>query len=652
MKAPGLCAVIRRCAGCGLSWPARDAEAPVLQAGQRWQLQVRLKRPHGWHNPGGFDYQTWLFQQGIHGVGTVNPAGAMRQGDNPLLVDSWRDRLSAYLVRHWSGQLANEGIFRALLLADKRGISPEQWELFRRTGTLHLLVISGLHIGLVAAIGYYLGCLLAGLSGGPIQRIAPPIAFVLAAGYSALAGFSLPTQRALLMTAVLMLALLWRRRLPGRLVLASAVAGCLVLDPLALFNPSFWLSFSAVFALMFSSLGRWPSDRGLWRAQWVACIGLMPVLMASFGEYSLIAPLANIWMVPVFSLIIVPACLCLLLVSLCLPAPALWGWQRLDELLGVVLTPLAAMAGAPALPAPGQLTGWIVVLLSGAVVLLLLPTLLRLRLPALILVLALFMHRPEPPEWRVTVLDVGQGLAIVIQVETRVLVYDLGADFGEGAHLAGQVVLPFLRSQGMAHIDRLILSHADNDHAGAWPSVIDSLPVARVDAGEPVPGLAARDCHREPAWQWQQVQFRYLRVAPGVAEAWSGNNASCVLQVHFPQLTLLISGDIERNREQLLVRHYAGRLAADVLVAPHHGSKTSSSWPLLRRTTPELAIFSAGYRNRFNHPAEDVLDRYRALGSRIMRTSEYGAIHIEPEAKQGWIVKTHRGLNRRYWLTD
>lgn len=634
-----------------LLWPQTLAIPTALEAGQRWRLPVKLKRPSGWYNPGSFSYQSWLFQQGIDASGYVlaSPAAQLLT-INPFSLDRQRQLFSAALDRQWFSSLSQSGLLKALILGDKRQISAEQWQWLRTTGTIHLVVVSGLHVGLIAAVSFFLARQICAFFGQQYYRLPWLCAASMAGLYSLMAGFGLPTQRALLMTLIVLVAS-WRQRYqPMRQVFISTLTLCLLLDPLAPVSSSFWLSFIAVAILLVFCSGRWPAANAAWRAQWVVFIGLMPALLFSYGQLSWVAPIANLWMVPLFCLLIVPASLVLALCGWLLPVSwSLFCWQLLDQLLQWTVYLLQALAAWPMLSITGlhQLWQWLLLLLC--VPALLLPTVLRLRLPALLILAVLLLRPVQPEQWRVTVLDVGQGLSVLVQIEGYNLLYDLGADFGEGFHLAGQVVLPTIRSLGVNTVDRLILSHADNDHAGAWAWVLDQLPVTRVDSGEPIPGLASHSCHRQSQWAAAGVVFRYMSLPPEAGS--SGNDHSCVLMIEFPQMRLLLAGDIERHREQRLVDYWQQDLHSDVLIVPHHGSISSSSWPWLRRVAPQLAIVSAGYRNRFGHPSPQVVARYHAIGIDLVNTADAGAIILTPEDEH-WQWQQWRKTRPRYWLRN
>ena len=644
--------------GLSLSW--RDA--PQLLPGQRWQLDVKLRRPHGLMNPGGFDYQTWLTENGIGGVGHV-----LARGENHLLgrdnlsADYWRWQVARYLDSRLQG-LASAPLLKALLIADRRDIPQRQWQLFRRHGIIHLMVISGLHIGLVSGLVFAvvrLCILAAGVTACP-DRVAAVAAVLAALLYCLAAGASLPTRRALVMVVTFMVMLILRREPVSSGGLLLALLLCLVGDPLAVCSASFWLSFAAVFVLMAGLTGRIHAParlRTVLRSQWLVFAGMIPVLALSFGQLALDSPLVNLAAIPLFSLAVVPMDLLALLLSRPLPVFARQMWSWADTLLGWLLQWLhtldralpQALVPLPSVPAP------LAVLAVMGSLLLIAPRGMPLRYLGAPLLLALFCYRPPAPaegELNLDVLDVGQGLSVVIETAEHVLVYDVGARFQlDKRHyfsMAEAALVPFLRSRGIDRVDTLVLSHGDNDHAGGWPELLDALPVSRVYAGEPIPRLPSSDCHRQRAWRWDGVDFRFLSVPlPANAPA---NNHSCVLQVSAGGYRFLLPGDIEEPVEKALVRHFHGELASAVLVAPHHGSDSSSSWALLKAVEPQQVVFSAGYRNRFGHPHRQVLRRYRVFNTSQHNTSVDGEVEFRLRANKLLTPTHYRDRVQHYWL--
>lgn len=619
-----------------LTWYRPPEWTASLDQGARLRLQVRLKRPRGFVNPGAFDYHLWQLRQGL------GASGYVRAGDhNRLLAPvsySARARLRQWLEGF---ELSQGDLLRALLLGDRSAISPQRWTLLRHTGTSHLVAISGLHIGLVAGFAYLLGLGLGRLLAlvWPLRAFVPACALAALAGaaYSALAGFSLPTQRALVMLLVLLLARLGGRQLGAATLLSVALAAVVLLDPLAFYDAGFWLSFGAVATLMLVYSGRRsnrnaPLPLRLWRPQWVIFIGLMAPLLLLFGEQPLLSPLANFIAIPVVSLLVVPA---LLLAALAgAVSQSLAGAMLLiaDTILAGLFGLLEAAAEfLSPLRYTHSLSLWSAPLIVLAVVGLLLPRPLRLQpLAVLLLLIALWLPPAPPPKLEVTVLDVGQALAVVVRAEDNTLVYDTGLHFSERFDTGRDIIADYLARQGVKTIDRVIVSHAHADHAGGVAGLLDAMPVNKLLIGEPLKNqehlpLHGKNCHGVPPWQWGGVHFSFV---PAPTHA-SGNNASCVLQINFRRQTLLLTGDMDAERESAVLQsiHRQGD-PVRLLLAPHHGSRHSSSGTFARRVAAEHVIFSTGYRNRHGHPHPQTLKRYQQAGSQLYNTAGDGAIQF------------------------
>ncbi len=637
-------------------------DAPPMRAGERWQLRVRLKKPHGRVNPAGFDYERWLFAEGIGATGYVRSAPSNRRlrVAGVWLWQSLRGRAAAALKRlpFDPGQLA---LLRALALGDRSAMSAEQWQLLQRTGTSHLLAISGLHIGLVAGLVFVLvqrGWRWLGAARWlAAPRAAALSALVAAFAYALLSGFQVPAQRAALMTALWMAALLTTGAAQPWRVLALALWAVLLLHPLAVLGAGFWLSFSAVAVLLFLSLGwhgRPPRWRQALRLQLALVAAITPLVWLWFGQAPLAAPLANLVAVPWVGLLLVPP---LLLGVLLLPlAPALaqiplqlavWSLQGLWRFLET----LAAAGGNLMwqMPAVGPAT---LGLLALAVVIATAAATTGQRALAILLILPLLTApspRPARGDFWLTLLDVGQGLALVIETRDHVLVYDAGPAFDGGFDSGRDIVVPVLRRRGHKRLDRLVISHSDKDHSGGGQAVAAAFGALEVDAGEPgkIDWARANDCRRQPAWEWDDVRFHYLPLAPvrGVDNAFS-----CVLKIVAADgRSALLPGDICVATEAALVDCCRAGLAADVLIAPHHGSKSSSGEPFVAAVAPALVLFSTGYRNRFGFPAAGVVRRYARAGARTLDTASSGAVRVRVEAGQALDVQGWRPAHPRIW---
>jgi len=635
---------------------------PPLAAGARWRLRLRLKPPRGFLNPGGFDFEGWLFQRGLGATGYVRDHPANRSLGPAAGPRHALQRLRQRLHGAVAATLADSprrGLLTALALGERGTITPEQWTVLRATGTSHLVAISGLHLGLVAGLFFMLARRTWGWAGltriGPAQLAAAWLTLPLAALYAGLAGFSVPTQRALLMVGVVLAALLVRRALaPGR-ALALALAGVLLLDPLAPGAVGFWLSFGAVAVILYLVAWRQPGGGRGWRWVWIQLalgLGLAPLLVVAFQQVPLVSPLANLVAVPLVGFVLVP--LVLLATLLLLPLPALGTalLQVADRLLALAWPPLQACAGWPlAQHGFAQPPLWLALAGCAGVLLLLAPRGLPLRLPGLVLLLPLLTFRPEAPghgaAW-VTLLDVGHGLAVLVRTAHRVLVYDTGPAYSARFDAGSAIIVPALRRLGRDRIDALVVSHGDGDHAGGLASLRAALTVGRLIAG---PGVAAATgaeaCRAGQRWSWDGVEFTFLHPA---ADGAAGNDGSCVLRVAAAGSSLLLTGDIEAEGERRLLARAAAALRADVLQVPHHGSRTSSTPPFVAAVAPRLALISSRRDNAYGLPVAAIVDRYVAVGAEVVDSADAGAIEVRLPARPGRPeVRRARDQARRFW---
>jgi len=524
-----------------LGW-YQSREKPAL--GERWQLVVKLKRPHGYANPGGFDYERWLFQQGISATGYVRDDGRNRRlGNRPrLFTDHFRKAVADYFDTrvHPPPGLA---LIRALTIGDDGAIGAAQWDVLRATGTTHLMVISGTHISLVAGLVFWLTRRLWTRLGGwpeslPADRAAGVMALLSASCYAMLTGLGIPSRRALIMLAVGIAALLagrWSR--PGQ-VLALAVVATLVLDPQAVLANGWWLSFWAVTLIIIITAGRFGRENN-WnrvsRINGVLAIGMLPLLLMFYQQASIVAPLANLIAVPWVSLLVVPTAL---VGTVLLPVSATaggWLLQLAAAMMDILWPALSWLGGLDfALLRLHQPLAWTLVPATAGLLLLLAPRGFPGKWPGLVLLLPMLVARPPAPGtgavW-VTLLDVGQGLSTVVRTREHTLVYDAGPAFGADFDTGRAVVVPYLRSQGVGRIDALVVSHGDNDHIGGVASVLKDFPVDDVRAGIPelVTMSEARQCRQGERWRWDGVDFSVLH--PDARYYRKGNNASCVIRI-------------------------------------------------------------------------------------------------------------------------
>lgn len=622
------------------------------RAGERWTLVVRLKRPHGRANPGGYPRERNLFAGRVSGVGYVR-SGELAGPATGL--HAWRAGLARELTQRITVD-ETRGVVVALAVGERSGITHDQWELFRRTGTSHLMAISGMHIGLVAAFCALFGSLAWRMSGALCGRVPARVAGVVlalagACVYAAMAGFTLPTQRALLMLAVALGAVLLRRRTrPWRVLLLASVA-VLLHDPLAPLGAAFWLSFGAVAVIVAAVTDRRRSTR--WSAalttQWAVSLAMLPLGLLWFQQAALVSPLANLLAIPA-AMLLVPLVLCGVALLACWPAAAELVLDSAAQGLAVLLRVLNAIGQwEVALLEPGWIPGWGLLLGFVAAALLLLPRGIPGRPLAPFLLLPVLLARPERPaegELWLTVLDVGQGLAVVARTREHVLVFDTGPSYGAHLDAGAAVVAPFLRARGVRHVDRLVISHSDDDHSGGAGSLLRALPVHEVWSGEEV-SLAQpqRRCVRGQSWRWNGVSFRVIGPPAGVRR--EGNEASCVLRIDSAGASVLLTGDIEAGAETELLAS-GESLRADVLVAPHHGSESSSTPPFVAAVAPRQVVFATGYRNRWNFPRPRVVARYRRVGSSVWRTDASGAVRVRAST-DGLTIQGYRDGAARYF---
>ncbi len=615
--------------------------------GQRYDFTARLKPLHEYANPGGFDYRRWLFRHHLLATGYVRdgkPVSLGKASGPAALIDRVRHRAQARLEQALSrvrdagsGPGEDKGAGKALLLGlaigDRSGLDEGQWEALLATGTNHLLAISGLHVGMIAALaGLFTRVIwprLAGHSALPAQWVGAAAAVAAAWGYALVAGLSIPTLRAALMLTILLLGVLGRRR--WRLFDLWLVAFVLVIaiDPFAPLDMGFWLSFAAVLLILAVIRGRarWTGLVGLVRLQWLLMLGLLPLTWWLFDRVAFASLPANLLAVPLVSILLTPLALFTLFLAGFSPAAAAWPALAIDHVgrwLFAVLDWLVAVFPESSIGAPAGL--WVILLVLGVGWLLMprgwpgKPLALVLLLPALLV----SPGRPPEGEFVALVMDVGQGAAVLLQTERHAMLYDTGPRWGR-FDTGEAVVLPALRSLGVSRLDRIVVSHAAGDHAGGLPAVRARYPRADIVGPEEAAYGMAEDeipgCPHGQGWRWDGVAFTLLQ-APMRSE----NDRSCVLKVEGRSGSLLLTGDIEKAAEHWLVRN--ADVAADTVMVPHHGSTSSSSAAFIEAVGAEEAVVSAGFLNRWDHPRAEVVSRWQAAGARVWRTDRDGAIWL------------------------
>jgi competence protein ComEC len=681
-------------------WSTSALPEPV-NAGERWRLRVRLKAPHGQLNPRGFDYELWLWEQGIGAVGYVRtgakdpaPVRVASTGWHP--IEAWRqsvrDRLLAHLSPPGSDALTAQraGVVAALVTGDQAAIDRSDWDLFRTTGVSHLMSISGLHVTLFAwlasglvgwawrrsAVWGFLGAL-----HWPAPHVGAVSGLILAGFYALFSGWGVPAQRTLIMLGVVVWLRLSAHRWPGALVWLTACAAVLTWDPWALLQPGFWLSFVAVGVLMASgshpgkvqrtemvllSHGhRWGAFKvpiwgvfllrravNLLREQGVVSLALAPLSLLFFGQVSVVGLLANLWAIPWVTLVVTPLALMGVVWSGCWSA-ASWALQPMTALLGwSAALPWASVTSATP---PWGLA--LMALWGAGVWVLRCPLAWKwLGLPLLWPVFFWSDPRPPPGHFELLGVDVGQGNAVLVRTSHHSLLYDAGPRYSAESDAGHRVLVPLLTQMG-ERIDALMLSHRDSDHTGGAAAVLAMQPQAALwssmEDTHPLHALrpAWTRCQVGQSWVWDGVLFEVLHPWPREAQAPTPqpNAVSCVLRIEgvagAKPVAALLAGDIEAPQEQALV--VTGLAPVDVLLVPHHGSKTSSSKAFLEALQPRWAWVQAGYRNRYGHPAPEVVARYRALGIGLVDSVHCGAALWRSDAPGA--VQCHRSSHQRYW---
>jgi competence protein ComEC len=662
----------------GYAGEASDTDEPRrladLRAGERWQMTVRLKAPHGGSNPHGFDFELWLWEQGLQATGYVR---AGRKDPPPLrLASSWwhpveraRQQVRDAIFERLAGRdVAGEGrdsmrlagVVAALVVGDQNAIERADWDLFRATGVAHLMSISGLHVTMFA----WVAALLLGWLWRRSARLclalpAPSAGLIggvaLAVLYAAFSGWGVPSQRTVWMLLTVGWLRLWGKRWPWPLVWLLACAVVVAIDPWALMQPGFWLSFVAVGVLFASDpgtapaarTGAWPRLRAMWREQWVITLALTPLTLLLFGQVSLVGLLANALAIPWVTLLVTP-----LAMGGVLWAPlwdlAAWAVRGLAAYLQL----LAALPFATVSMAQAPLWAGAAGILGGVLLAMRLPWPTRLLgLPLLLPVLLWQAGRPAAGQFELLAADIGQGNAVIVQTATHALVYDAGPRFSRESDAGHRVLVPLLRALDVK-LDTLVLSHRDADHTGGAPAVLAMQPGAEllssIEDGHELQALRpARRCEAGQSWRWDGVVFEVLHPrASDYAGSVRSNALSCVLRISNGAQTALLVGDIEAAQEARLLAD-AAPLKADVLLVPHHGSKTSSSAAFLDAVQPRIALVQAGYRNRFGHPAAPVLARYEERQVRVFDSAHCGAASWRSDLPQR--VPCQRKQALRYW---
>lgn len=637
---------------------------PVLKVGDRWQFNVKLKPPHGLHNPGSFNYERWLLTQGIRATGyVVNKKFEKKLGHSNWIhpIDQLRQKIQGTIQQSIADK-SLAAIINTLTIGSKDLMSSQQRLIFQNTGTAHLMAISGLHVGLIASLVYFLTSVIwcffpKLLLRIPAPRIAALVALLVSILYGLMVGLSLSTQRAVVMIAVLMIASLFYQAIPLWKRLLFAFVIIIIFQPSAILSTGFWLSFIAVGWIIYTVNGRLGKKQGLWawfRLHWIMFFGLLPITLYFFQKISLVMLLANIPAIPWIGIIIVP--LCLLATIACLFSITLghFIFSCTASLLKPLWWWLSWLASWPHAVWYHPIANiWILFSSSVAILLLFAPRGWPARWLGLIWALPLFFYRVPGPTFGsidFTLLDVGQGLAAVVRTHRHLLVYDTGPRSYSGFDAGESVVMPYLRALNISDLDMLMVSHGDNDHIGGAKAILASVPVDKILTSVPrrFHQKIAHYCYQGQHWRWDGVDFTVL--SPPLKQRYQGNNSSCVLKISNGRRSILLSGDIEKPREQWLLTKASRQLAADILVAPHHGSKTSSSGGWVSAVNAKDVLFAVGYYNRYGFPNSRVVARYRSAGAKIYTTAAMGAIRIriKPNGQMNVKITKADDYEKRY----
>ncbi len=648
---------------------ASGARPAHLAAGERWRITVRLKRPRGLANPHAFDFEPWALERGIRATGYVRlKAGTERLAAR---VDGW-----PYTLHRWRGEIRDgmrahladarlAGVLVALAIGDQDSIAADDWEVFWRTGVGHLMSISGLHItmfaGLAFALAYWAWVRVPAIALRIPARKAAVIAGTLAAlAYSLMTGYQVPAQRTFVMLAVVAACVLSDRHGSPSRVLALAALAVVGIDPWAVLSAGFWLSFGAVasiFYVMALRTGHAGRVRGAALEQLAVTVAMLPMLVALFQEVSLVSPIANAFAIPLVSLVVVP----LTIAGAFLPLP--WLLDGAHQLMAWLMGPLEWLAALPlAMLESHAPAAWTVAAAVAGCACLLAPRGVPLRSAGAAWMAPMFAVLPPAPApgdaW-LDVLDVGNGLAMVVRTATHAMVYDTGPSWNAESDSGNRIVVPFLRGEGVNRLDGVVVSHADDDHAGGAASIAYSRApgwlLSPLGPGHLLHGAFARSrrCEAGERWRWDGVEFTVLhppREIYAETRKRKENDRGCVVRVATGAFSVLLAADVEARAEAEMLARDRAALRSDVLVIPHHGSKTSSTPAFLEAVAPGIGVLSVGYRNRFHHPNPGVVARLVLRGVTLHRTDREGALRITLPAQSSGSIGVDNQVRRiRYW---
>ncbi len=637
-----------------------------LKGGQIWRMKIRLQPPHGYQNEGGFDYERWMFVEGISATAYVlskYPPKLIAESSNYVLkVRSWLSDK----IKDNASSFEFIALFQTLSIGDKTLLKPDLKKLFVDTGTAHLLVISGLHVGLLSLLFYFLASRLWLVLNRQFKTrlnqrdFAVIWAWSSALVYAALAGFSLPTLRALIMLSLLYFAFIRRQKNSFLNVFCAALILVLLLQPLSLLSFSFWLSFLAILLIVISQyvLGSYSKIKSILLLQLSFSLLFIPLNAIVFNQLIVSSFFANLVLIPVMSFVVIPFNLLATALSSLDWAGVTFLYQLLDflirQLVNYLLFLNVVFGDAIAL---SDKQVWLMLMSSIGIMLLLFLPNLRIKLPSLLLMLLPWFYWDEElskNEFLVHFFDVGMGTSVLIKTQHHSLLYDLGPGNESSYQPAKWVMQPYLAANGMRSVDMAIVSHSDQDHyGGIWPLTAERITERYFLTGSKIKMKALLkqqfdfiDCHHYQPWVWDGVKFEFLPIIS--EDIVSDNNRSCVLKVKSANGSVLLVGDIEKEREAELVENYSQKLKADILLVPHHGSRTSSTKAFLQSVSPLFAVTTTGYLNHWGFPKHEVMDRYEALNVTLFNTAIDGAV-IFNVTKEGTTVSNFRNIKKALW---
>lgn len=631
----------------------QTTDLPRYQSGHWYRLQVNIKPPHGTANGVGFDREKWLFRHGIDGLASIKHSEPMvAMGDRGWSVNHWRQSWAERLDQAFTEPRIN-ALVQALTIGDKSDFTASDRTLFQHTGTAHLIAISGLHIGMVAWLGWLLGGWL--YRCWPQQRVTRPqlqvwLGLLLATAYALLAGFTVATQRALVMLLVYGVLRLTRRAPFSWDVWSISLLVVLLIDPMQVLDAGFWLSFTAVAILILAFSGH-AVNTPKWlifiKMQFILLLGMLPLSLAIFTRINLLSPWVNLLMIPLMTFVLVPLLLLLLLLGSCLAALPGWLVSTIDWVSGQLLQLLDWFNQFNDWSVVwGVQTTWQYLFLVAGVLWLLLPRAVPQRgWGLLLLATGLIQPAKTIPHGQLEAhfMDVGQGLSVLIKTQNHSLLYDVGAAHDGGFNLADAVVIPYLQQQHIQRLDALVLSHQDNDHSGAASVLLKHIPTHTIWGTED----HHQACIAGQQWTWDGVTFHFL--SPLNLTPYLHNNSSCVLKISNATDSLMLTGDIEAPVEFRLSQLPPAEIMVDVLLMPHHGSKTSSTDAFIEAVKPSWVVNSSGAHNPFNHPAPSVMQRHVERAIPVLDTQREGLIQWRSHPTPHF--QTFRTQQPRIWRT-